>query len=154
MPHIHEKVDFTVEAFIVYNDTVLLRKHDKYNKWLSVGGHIELDEDPNQAILREIKEEVGLDAELYYNDNVPLEKSNEYKELIPPIFLNRHRINHVHEHVSLTYFARSKTDELSFPEGKTDCHWFTTEELDNPSWGIEKRIAEQAKIALKTLKGV
>ncbi len=61
MPHIHEKIDFTVEVFIVYDNKVLLRKHDKYKKWLSIGGHIELDEDPNQAAIREVKEEVGLD---------------------------------------------------------------------------------------------
>ncbi len=64
MPHIHDTIDFTVEAFVVHNDKVLLRKHDKYKIWLSVGGHIELDEDPNQAAFREVKEEVGLDIEL------------------------------------------------------------------------------------------
>ncbi len=61
MPHIHDKIDFTVEVFIVYKDTVLLRKHNKYRYWLSVSGHIELNEDPNHAALREVKEEVGLD---------------------------------------------------------------------------------------------
>jgi 8-oxo-dGTP pyrophosphatase MutT (NUDIX family) len=39
--------------------------HDKYKIWAHVGGHIELDEDPNEAVLREIKEEVGLDVKLY-----------------------------------------------------------------------------------------
>lgn len=54
MAHIHEKIDFTVEVFVVFQNKVLLRKHDKYKIWLSVGGHIELDEDPNQAALREV----------------------------------------------------------------------------------------------------
>ena len=47
MPHIHEKIDFTVEVFIVHKDTVLLRMHDKVKKWLGPGGHIELHEDPS-----------------------------------------------------------------------------------------------------------
>jgi len=64
MPHIHDKIDFTVEVFVVYNKKVLLRKHDKYKKWLSVGGHIELDENPNEAAIREVKEEVGIEVEL------------------------------------------------------------------------------------------
>ena len=64
MPHIHEKIDFTSEVFIVYQDKVLLRIHDKYGRWLSIGGHIELDEDPVQAAIREAKEEVGLDIEI------------------------------------------------------------------------------------------
>ena len=62
MPHLHEKIDFTAEVFIVYQNKVLLRKHDKYKMWLSVGGHIELDEEPNQAAVREVKEEAGLDV--------------------------------------------------------------------------------------------
>jgi len=37
MPHIHEKIDFCAEAYIVYNNKVLLRIHDKLDKWLSVG---------------------------------------------------------------------------------------------------------------------
>lgn len=52
MPHIHEKIDFTAEVFVVYKNKVLLRLHDKYKIWLSVGGHIELHEEPNQAAVR------------------------------------------------------------------------------------------------------
>lgn len=151
MPHIHDKIDFTVEAFIVYKNIVLLRKHDKYNKWLSVGGHIELDEDPNIAIIREVKEEVGLNIELYYDNRIPLGKHENYTELIPPTFLNRHRINSTHEHVSLTYLAKSKTDKLSFSEGKTDCHWFKYEELSDPKYAINLLIIEYAQYALRTL---
>ena len=55
MPHIHEKIDFAVEVFVVHKNKVLLRKHDKYKTWLGVGGHIELDEDPNQVAIREVK---------------------------------------------------------------------------------------------------
>ena len=40
LPHIHEKIDFTVEVFIVYKNKVLLRMHDKVKKWLGPGGHI------------------------------------------------------------------------------------------------------------------
>ena len=56
MAHIHEKIDFTASVYIVFENKVLLRLHDKYNLWLGVGGHIELDEDANAALLREVKE--------------------------------------------------------------------------------------------------
>ena len=72
MSHIHEKIDFTVEVFVVHKNRVLLRLHDKYKFWLSVGGHIELDEDPNQTALREVMEEVGLKVELYKDSNLDL----------------------------------------------------------------------------------
>jgi ADP-ribose pyrophosphatase YjhB (NUDIX family) len=60
MPHIHEKIDFVSDVFIVNNNSVLLRKHDKYKIWLPPGGHVELDEDMEEAALREVQEEVGL----------------------------------------------------------------------------------------------
>ncbi len=134
MPHIHELVDFTVEVFIVYNNKVLLRTHDKYKMWLGVGGHIELNEDPNQAALREVKEEVGLDIKL--DDSLlPTNAKNtqDYTELIPPYFLNRHKINDTHEHVTLTYFALASTDkivELTEGEKSSECRWFSKEEIE------------------------
>ena len=112
MPHIHEKVDFTVEVFVVYKNTVLLRKHDKYKVWLSVGGHVEIDEDPNQAAIREVKEEAGLDAVLDNSLQTFTKNDQDYHELIPPYFVNRHRINAKHEHVTLTYFAKSGTNKI------------------------------------------
>jgi len=155
MPHIHEKIDFTVEVFIVYKNKVLLRIHDKYKIWLSVGGHIELDEDPNQAALREVIEEVGLKVELYKDPNLNLISNNErYSELIPPIFMSRMNITDTHEHVVLTYFAKSNTDKLiiSKSEKTEGCRWFTMEELDNPKYRIKDTIKNYAKRALETLK--
>jgi len=159
MSHIHEKIDFTVEVFVVHKNRVLLRLHDKYKFWLSVGGHIELDEDPNQTALREVMEEVGLKVELYKDSNLDLvefkdKEKRKYKELIPPQFLNRHNITDTHEHVSLTYFAKSKTDKLNLSKSElTDgCKWFTKEELDDPNFGIKDRIKFYAKSALEKIK--
>lgn len=130
MPHIHEKIDFTVEVFVINKNKVLLRLHDKYKIWLSVGGHIELDEDPNQAAIREVKEEVGLDVKLA--DDL-LNKSldhDDFRELIPPKSINRHHINEVHEHVSMIYFATSKDDNVK-PEKNSDVwKWLTKEEVE------------------------
>ena len=150
MPHINEKIDFTVEVFVVFNKRVLLRKHDKYKKWLGVGGHIELNEDPIQAALREVKEEVGLDIELI-GKVLPFQREN-YKELLPPKFLNRHKINETHEHISLVYFAKSKTNtlQLSDKEVSEDCRWFTKEEIEKSDEIVES-IKKYALAALNEL---
>jgi len=57
MPHLHEKIDFTVAIFVVHEGRVLVIHYRKLDKWLPLGGHIELDEDPEQAALREAREE-------------------------------------------------------------------------------------------------
>ena len=133
MPHIHEKVDFTVEVFIVYKDKVLLRMHDKHKIWLSVGGHIELDEDPIQAAIREVKEEVGLDVEII-GEKPPLKDEFDYKHLINPRYLGCHLVNENHKHITLTYFARAFTDKLTEAKEeheRGDSKWVTIEELKN-----------------------
>lgn len=150
MPHIHPLIDFGVEVFIIHKNKVLLRKHDKYKKWLSVGGHIELNEDPNQAAIREVKEEVGLDIKL--DDRLkPQYQDNNTIELVPPYFLNRHTVEPNHEHVVLIYFATSKTDKISQPtkgEQSEECKWFTKEEIED-----NKEIVPNIKFyALKALE--
>jgi 8-oxo-dGTP pyrophosphatase MutT (NUDIX family) len=133
MPHIHEKIDFTVNVYIVYGDRVLLRQHDKYKIWLAPGGHIDLDEDPNQAAVREAWEETGLKVKLLDTRDVVIE-NDTYKELVPPMSLNRHDITNTHEHVSLEYVAIAETDEV-VPQDESDASgewkWYSKEEVMN-----------------------
>ncbi len=151
MPHLHEKIDFTAEVFIVHKDKVLLRKHDKYSIWLSIGGHVELDEDPNQAAIREVKEEVGLDIELWSGFQTAHLETTNFKDLIPPAFLNRHRINETHEHVSFVYFGRSTSDVVINQESEHSdaIEWFSLEEMDNPQFS--EQVRTYAKAALTAL---
>jgi len=37
MVHINEKIDFTVEAFVVHSNRVLLIFHKKLQRWLPAG---------------------------------------------------------------------------------------------------------------------
>ena len=90
MAHIHEKIDFTVAIFVVHEGRVLLIHHRKLDKWLPLGGHIELDEDPEQAALREAREESGFEVELL--GERPPTTGPGTRALIAPRFLDIHRI--------------------------------------------------------------
>ena len=151
MSHIHKDIDFTAEVFVVFKNRVLLRKHDKYAIWLGVGGHIELNEDPNEAAVREVKEEVGLDVTLV--GPVSPQGINGDQELIAPFFMNRHRPggDPNHEHVALIYFALTENETIT-PENPTDeWHWFTVDELKMNDYGIMSNILFYAEQALKKL---
>ena len=91
MPHIHEKIDFTASVYVVHAKKVLLHFHTKTQLWLPPGGHVELDEDPNQTAIREVKEEAGLAVELVGNAVGSGGVTGNSRELIPPKFLNLHR---------------------------------------------------------------
>jgi len=153
MSHIHELIDYTVEVFIVHNNAVLIRLHDKYNIWTCPWGHIELDEDPNQWAIREAKEETWLDIILYdWHQKFKGHVWNQ-KELVPPIFMNIHQIWETkHHHVWLVYFWYSESKEvnpLAQDDISNDRKWMTVDDLNS-----SKDISEHVKVywieAIKT----
>ncbi len=155
MAHIHEKIDYTVEVFIVYKNKVLLRKHDKYDIWLSVGGHIELDETPEQAAVREVKEEVGLDIKLFGHTKGEANGGPEnrgHRDLIPPKYLGIHPVSDTHQHIVLVYFAVSETDKILEPlneKEKAETCWVSNDELEKMD--LVPNVLFYAKEALKEL---
>ena len=129
MAHLHEKIDFTVAIFVVHDGKILLVHHRKLDKWLPLGGHIELDEEPEQAALREAKEESGLDVELL-GERPPTTEPGT-RALIAPRFLDIHRINATHEHIGLIYFARVTGGDLALAAAEHhDIRWVSADELD------------------------
>jgi 8-oxo-dGTP pyrophosphatase MutT (NUDIX family) len=144
MAHVHEKIDFTVAIFVVHDEKILLIHHRQLDKWLPLGGHIELDEDPEQAALREAKEESGLDVELL--GERPPTTGPGTRALIAPRFLDIHRISETHEHIGMMYWARPKvgsarcadrTPQRGVPTNLTlatgehhDIRWCSAAELD------------------------
>ncbi len=153
MPHIHEKIDFSPDVFIVHKDKVLLRMHDKYNLWLVPGGHVELDETPDQAAIREVQEEVGINITLVSPRKIPTNIDDErFTELPTPWHINIHDVNDSHRHVSLVYFATSETDAIvnSLNEHeRTESRWVNKEELD--TMDLIPNIRFYAEEALKEL---
>ncbi len=156
MAHIHTEpgqIDFIAEVFIVHKDKVLIRLHDKVKRWIAPGGHIELNETPEEAAVREAKEEVGLDIELYDGNKILAEKgTGRLKQLIPPVFMNIHDASENHKHLILVYFATAKTDTIVQPENheKTECRWMTREEVMAVT-DVEETIKSYALEALKRL---
>jgi len=149
MPHIHERIDFTVAVFIVHESRVLLVHHRQLGIWLPVGGHIELDEDPEQAALREAREESGLEVELI--GERPPTTEEGCRALIAPRFLDIHRINDTHEHIGMIYWARPVKGNVTLAEAEHHAiRWVSSDELDaldppmkeSVKWYCRRAIAE------------
>ncbi|TSC56583.1 MAG: NUDIX hydrolase [Parcubacteria group bacterium Greene0714_21] len=151
MPHIHESIDWTVVAYVVYQNKVLFVFHKELQKWLPLGGHIELSEDPDQALVREVEEESGI-QELEVLATKPDIKVDavERKFLYTPAYVDIHTINEKHRHIGLVYFLRAKTNVIRLAEQEhTEIRWLTEEELDNPEFRLEHSIKFYAKEALQ-----
>lgn len=149
MPHIHDLIDFVIDILIVYENKVLLIYHRQLNKWLPVGGHIELDEDPEEALFREVKEECGLEIEVF--SDKPAIKSEGTKLLYSPSFLDIHKISETHRHVGLIYFAKAKSDKLIFNEKEhRTIRWFSKEDLEKSEFNLSPAVKFYAKEALSS----
>lgn len=131
MAHIHTDIDFTVSVFIVRDAKVLLHTHRKYGMLLPPGGHIELTENPNEAALREVKEECGLTvAMLSPREDVPAMDEQGFVNLIAPFYFNIHEAAPGHRHADFIYFATSQSGAV-VPEHEGDgWRWWSKEELE------------------------
>lgn len=58
------KFKFRVCGILQHNDKYLVAKIDQNKFYCLPGGHVELDEDTDMAILREMKEELGFDVRI------------------------------------------------------------------------------------------
>ena len=140
MAHIHERIDFTVAIFVVHEGRVLLVHHRGLNAWLPLGGHIELDEDPEEAALREAREESGLEVELI-GERPPV-TGNGTRALIAPRFLDIHRITDTHEHIGMIYLARPRGGTLALSAREHhDIRWCSGADLET----LTPRIAPQVR---------
>jgi 8-oxo-dGTP pyrophosphatase MutT (NUDIX family) len=138
MPHIHPEIDFTVAAYIVHKDSVLLINHKKLKKWLPIGGHIELDQDPEEALFAEVREESGIQRpDLTVWGEKPSIESEGTKFLYPPAFLDIHDISDTHRHVGMVFFLKSATDRIVLAEREhTDIKWVKESELESPELSL------------------
>lgn len=155
MPHVHELIDFVVVAYIVHGSKVLLINHKAAGMWLPVGGHVELDEDPEEALVREIREESGLDVELIGGLR-PAAEDVGTKPLLAPLYMDIHATSHKsHRHIGLVYFARSETDRVTLAAGEhNDIRWFTRDELSDSTFGVRPYVRFYAEAALERLSSL
>ena len=152
MAHIHEKIDFTVAIFVVHKGKLLLIHHRNLNKWLPVGGHVELDEDPETAALREAKEESGLDVELL-GERPPTTEPGT-RALIAPRYLDIHRITDTHQHIGMMYWARPKHGTLTLSASEHhDIRWCAAADLNNLQPPMTAAVKWYCRAALSEVEG-
>lgn len=153
MPHLHEKIDFTASAYIIFEDKVLLRNHEKYNLWLPPGGHIEVDEGIIEALYREVKEETGLEVDIIGSEEVKYADGSS--DLPMPMVINRHFTDGQHEHIDFMYVVRANSDQINPAEDEMSnadgFQWFTKEGLEN-NQEIMDRVKGHALKALELSK--
>jgi len=139
--------DFAATTFVVHEGRTLLLHHRKLGKWLPPGGHIDPHELPDQAALREVREESGLEVELL----VQGETLGRVRVLPQPHCILLEDIGPGHQHVDLIYFARVCGGSLAHAEREANAaRWFTWDELDSRE--IAEDIRELGRRAIESYR--
>ena len=146
---------FTVTGFLVDGDRTALHWHRKNQMWLPAGGHIEQNEDPVQAVVREVLEETGIEAivvprDIAYTFATPA-------QIPPPIAILVEDIAEgPHQHIDMIYALRPLTPDAALAE---EFRWVTARQLraDEPlavaSCGVDMPVPEDVRaLALEAIR--
>ena len=137
------KRQFTATGYVVNPERtkLLVIFHNKLQKWLPAGGHVEKNELPHEAALREVFEETGVKATIIKDDpTMNLETFNTTECQIPRPYAilyevipqNKKDIEHIH--VDFIY-AMEAEENTSVTELKAQ-----TEEVSQVKWMTKNEI--------------
>ncbi len=124
------KTDLTVSAYIIKDNKTLLVDHVLTGLWLPPGGHIDKNETPDSALLREIRQELGLEIKILNTPEIPKE-GNIIDNLAVPFYCNTHMlIDHIH--YCAFYVCELLTNKISISKRELKgFEWFSKQELYN-----------------------
>ena len=128
---------------------MLLLFHLKLAMWLPPGGHVEPNELPDDAAVREVLEETGVAAELI-GERRP--RVGDPRPLVRPEGVQLEAIAPGHEHIDLVYFAVPRGGAIvECPECER-AGWYRLDEL--AALGVNEEIRTWAARAVAKLSRI
>ncbi|GAT68869.1 NUDIX hydrolase [Planomonospora sphaerica] len=123
--------------------------HPRMEEWMAAGGHVEAEEHPAEAALREIREETGLVTQLIPAPAVALPAGFPHTAVAAPwwiVEMNAGPDNHTavpHVHVDNVFLAWA-ADSTPVQEADHRVRWFTRSRL-----GEADAVAEDSRLQAK-----
>lgn len=150
---------FVATIYVVHDGATALHEHEKLGMWLPPGGHIDRDELPHEAGLREVREETGLDVELVATTDG--ESSETARPLPEPQRFQLEDIDVLdgdvaHQHIDFVYYARASDRDITPAAGEMApdaWEWFTKADLQARADELESDVVVAGIDAIETVSG-
>jgi len=119
-------------GYLVKDGKVLLVHHNKFNKWVPPGGHIEEDETPDQAVIRELAEELGISVKVIPAYESAFAGDSNATPIPMPFHIDLEREGFDVPRVGYFFYIKSlgDTENLNLQKSEIyDAQWFGKEDL-------------------------
>ena len=119
-------------CMVIEGGRMLMVKHKKLGIWVPPGGHVEENEFPYEAAIRETKEETGIDVELVGDDNVKHEDEAAHTLPEPFVILYEnvpYKTQPMHIHFDMVYVGNRIGGEITSNDESTDRRWMDKDEI-------------------------
>jgi 8-oxo-dGTP diphosphatase len=143
MGHIHHGTnehDATVSMYIVNiadpnEPRLFLHQHKVAGRWFQPGGHVELGENPWQAVTHELREETGFDLDqLEVLQARPRLLAPINGQLLPTPFVSRtggyEQLAHFHDDLIYAFVTDQEPRHALAADESQEVAWFTAAELE------------------------
>ena len=147
----------TVLAYIERNDEYLLlfrnkKKNDiNLGKWIGVGGHIENGETPEQALIREIKEETNLDVNSFEKRGIVYFYNNDFSEVMH-LYVVKDYSGEIKECDEGILEFKKKNEMFNLPMWEGDKYFLKLLLEDSPYFELELFYNEDNLVSVEKIK--
>lgn len=137
----HNKTKHFTSSIFIFHQTkeewkLLFVHHKKFNRWTIPGGHVEQNESPVEAVLREAYEETNSIPRLVSFLHKPVDSATESAWLLPPEYLFEHYVparknEEEHYHIDCVYIGLVDSEKVNHQvEESNAIQWFNEEEVE------------------------
>lgn len=128
--------EFTATVYVLNESREALlfvrrRKPPFLGYYLPPGGHLERNETPDEAALREVKEETGYSIRLLSSTSRESLEEDGVQVLAYPIAIQLEPIDEEHDHIDFVYLGQVIGEQEQLGEGEEGGIWLSASQLDD-----------------------
>lgn len=121
-------------GYLVHDGKILLVHHNKFNKWVPPGGHLEENETPDETVVREFREETALNVEVIPAYPSAFAGDSNATPIPMPFHIDLEREGFNAPRIGFFFFVKTLDNLRNIRHQTAELHsigWFSESEIDS-----------------------